>query len=276
MKSKNSLLPVPYRIVKCTQETSDVFTIELVPEDSQQSMEFSPGQFNMLYQFGVGEVPISISGDSAKADRYIHTIRAVGTVTRRMKILTEKSQLGLRGPFGVPWPLDKALEKDIFLIAGGIGLAPLRPVIYAYLANKSRYGRLSVLYGARSPKDLVFKKEFSQWRKLGVELSVAVDAAGPSWKGHVGAVTKLIPNLDLDPKKSLVMVCGPEIMMRFIADPLLGRGIAERDIYVSMERNMQCAVGFCGHCQYGGEFICKDGPVFSFDRLSSTFLRREF
>ena len=176
--------------------------------------------------------------------------------------------VGVRGPFGTGWPVEKAQGRDVLVIAGGIGLAPLRPVIYEVLHNREKYGRLVILYGARSPRDLLYRKELAAWaRQRETQVLVTVDYGGLSWRGNVGVVTTLFKYVRLQPAHSLAFACGPEIMMRFVARDLETHGLARENIYLSMERNMKCAVGFCGHCQYGPHFICKDGPIFSYDRM---------
>jgi NAD(P)H-flavin reductase len=260
----------PAPILAMRREAQDVFTLTL--DVSRRPQAFSPGQFTMLYLFGVGEIPVSISGDPACPERLAHTIRAVGSVTRPMQALTPGSALGVRGPFGTGWPLEAARGKDIILIAGGIGMAPLRPLIYQLRERRDDYRRISVLYGVRSPADIVYGEELAGWRaNAGMDVSLIVDHASPGWRGDVGVVTTLLDRVGCDPHNTLAMTCGPEIMMRFAIRELNHLGIADKQIYVSMERNMQCAVGLCGHCQYGPTFICRDGPVFRFDRIRPFF-----
>jgi NAD(P)H-flavin reductase len=271
------MLPHPYRVERVRRETYDTFTVELSPLETNGGFSFAPGQFNMLYRFGVGETPISISGDPAQPDRLIHTIRAVGPVTKAICQSKRGDILGLRGPFGSSWPVEEAAGNDVVIVAGGIGLPPLRPAIYHILSHRGQYGRVALLYGARTPQDLLFSDELEQWRgRFDLQVEVSVDAAKPEeWRGDVGVVTKLIPRANVDPHHLVAMVVGPEIMMRFTIPELEKREIALEKIYVSMERNMKCAIGFCGHCQYGPTFICKDGPVFRFDRIKEIFGKRE-
>jgi NAD(P)H-flavin reductase len=271
----NPMLPQPCFIRRVLNDTYDTFTLELDPVIGHP-FHFAPGQFNMLYAFGVGEVPVSISGDPKHPETLIHTIREVGTVTRAIRKLRPGSLIGVRGPFGSSWPVEKAEKSDVVIVAGGIGLPPLRPAIYHILANREKYGRVILLYGARTPQDLLYTKELERWRsRLDVEVSVTVDTAAADWKGNVGVVTTLIPREEFDPAHTIAMIVGPEIMMRFTIMDLQKRGIPSPNIYLSMERNMKCAVGLCGHCQLGSSFICKDGPVFSFDQLSDLFGKRE-
>ena len=270
------MLPRPYRVQKVRQETSDTFTLELEPEGGARDLVFAPGQFNMLYAFGVGEVPISISGDPGKPAVLVHTTREVGTVTRAMRKLKAGGSLGVRGPFGVGWPVTQARGADVVIVAGGIGLAPLRPALYQVLAARNYYGRVALLYGTRTPADILYRRELQQWRsRFDLYVHVTVDRATGDWRGNVGVVTSLIPRAPFDPSSTVALVCGPEVMMRFTVQELERRGVSTENIYISMERNMKCAVGFCGHCQYGPTFICKDGPVFSYDRIRPLLAVRE-
>ena len=271
------MIPRPFRVEKVVRDVSDTFTLHLRPEDGRRAFPFAPGQFNMLYQFGVGEVPISISGDPGEPDRLVHTIRSVGTVTARMAALCKGGVVGVRGPFGSAWPVAEAEGHDVVIIAGGIGLAPLRPVIYQVIANRGRYGRFRILYGARTPREILFRGQLERWSsRLDTFVDVTVDRASGDWHGEVGVVTRLIAHGGFDPSHTVAMVCGPETMIRFSVQALADRGIGHDKIFVSMERNMKCAVGFCGHCQYGGSFVCRDGPVFRFDRIEPIFAVREF
>jgi NAD(P)H-flavin reductase len=273
--ASNPMLPRPLRIRRNLQETRDTFTLEL-DADGNDGFVFRPGQFNMLYVFGVGEVPISLSGDPGQPGRLAHTTRAVGTVTRAMCQLKKGAVLGVRGPHGQPWPLEQAVGRDVMLVAGGIGLAPLRPALYEIAAHRKDFGTVVLLYGSRSPEDILFRREIERWcESSGLEVSITVDRAIGAWPGRVGAVTTLIPRASFDPANTVALVCGPEVMMRFTADELRKRGVGEARIFVSMERNMKCAVGFCGHCQFGPSFICKDGPVFAYDRVKRLLEIRE-
>ncbi len=270
------LLPERFSVRRVSRETRDTSTIEIAPIEGASDRRFAPGQFNMLYAFGIGEVPISISGDPSLPGPFVHTIRAVGAVSRALCSLKRDAALGVRGPFGTSWPLDAAAGRDVVLVTGGIGLAPLRPVVRAILSDRGRYGRVTLLLGARTPGDLLFRRELESWRgRLDFDVRVTVDAAAPDWRGDVGVVTKLIPEARVDAANAVAMICGPEIMMRYSLSALRDRGLTPDRAYVSMERNMKCAVGICGHCQYGPVFLCKDGPVFRFDRLLPWFGRRE-
>ena len=270
------MLPSPYRVQRVRQDTYDTFTLELQSANGVDGLRFNAGQFNMLYVFGVGEVPISISGDPAMPATLVHTTRAVGTVTKAMRQLKRGDMLGVRGPFGTHWPVEEAIGNDAVIVAGGIGLAPLRPALYALLANREKFGKVVLLYGTRTPSDILFRRELESWRsRLDLEVYVTVDRATGNWRGNVGVVTTLIPKAPFDPRNAVALVCGPEIMMRFTILELQKRGVAAKNIFLSMERNMKCAVGFCGHCQFGPTFICKDGPVFRYDRIKDLFTKRE-
>jgi NAD(P)H-flavin reductase len=230
----------------------------------------------MLYVFGLGEVAISLSGDPAEASRIVHTVRAVGAVSGAITRLRRSQVIGVRGPYGSSWPVAENEGSDILVVAGGLGLAPLRPVIYHVLGHRERYGRIVVLYGARGPAEILYRRELEAWRRsLDVDITVTVDHAAADWRGNVGAVPALIPRTPIDPDHAVAMVCGPEIMMRFTVDALRQRGLATDRIFVSMERNMKCAIGLCGHCQFGPSFVCRDGPIFRYDRIASLFSVRE-
>lgn len=276
MPVSNPMVPVPYVVRELRRETPDTFTLLLEPQNGASLESYQPGQFSMLWSFGVGEVPISMSGDPADATRLVYTIRSVGQASRALITARPGVSVGVRGPFGTSWPVEAARGRDVIIMAGGIGLAPLRPAIYRVLRNRSEYGRLIILYGTRRPRDLLFRKELSAWgRQPETQVLTTVDSGGQEWRGHVGVVTTLFRYARLQPAQSVAMVCGPEIMMRFAARELQVQGVASSDIYLSMERNMKCAVGFCGHCQWGPHFICKDGPVFPYSRIRPLLERHE-
>lgn len=269
------MVPRTYRVVQNRRETRDTTTLELTPVDGS-GLPFVPGQFNMLYAFGKGEVPISISGDVARPHALTHTVRAVGTVSQALCMMKPGSAVGVRGPFGSSWPVKAAEGSDVLVVAGGIGLAPLRPAFYHLLAHRERYGQVALLYGARTPHELLFVDELEKWRgRFDVEVEVSVDNADSAWHGHVGVVTTLIRRADFDPSETVALVCGPEVMMRFTVFGLLDAGMSKDHVFVSLERNMKCGVGLCGHCQFGPEFVCKDGPVFSYNRIERFFRIRE-
>jgi NAD(P)H-flavin reductase len=264
--------PTWFPIVHRIQESKDVFT--LVAE--VPSFSFKPGQFNMLYVFGLGEVPISISGSVHEATRLVHTVRDVGTVTQALSKLRPGEMLGLRGPFGTPWPVEQAAGGDLLVIAGGLGLAPLRSVLYYAIKNRDKFRNVILLYGARSPQELVFRAEVEQWEQDGnIDVHWIVDHADQDWKGRVGVVPALLDELTIDPLHTTVFTCGPEVMMRFGVRPLIRLGIPAERILLSMERSMKCALAFCGHCQLGPHFVCKDGPVITLQSLGPWLDLRE-
>jgi NAD(P)H-flavin reductase len=257
-------------VVRIWTETKDVFSLELdAPEFACE-----PGQFNMLYLFGLGEVAISIASDPGGP--LVHTVRAVGSVTSAMARLRAGDTLGLRGPYGVGWPVREAEGGDLLVVAGGVGLPPLRPVIRQALRCRDRFRRVFLLYGARSPEDLVYARELEEWdrREPGMVRTV-VDHAGPEWRGRVGVVPDLVEEAPFDPASTTAMLCGPEVMMRFTQRALAARGMAAERIHVSLERSMRCGVGLCGHCQYVPYFVCKDGPVLRFDRVAWLLEKRD-
>jgi NAD(P)H-flavin reductase len=259
------MVPVPYRVAGKRQETHDTWTLTLAPEGEALDA-FSPGQFAMLYSFGAGEVPISISADLTSPGPLVHTLRGVGAVTDALCALREGAYVGVRGPFGSSWPIGDSEGDDIVIMAGGIGLAPLRPAIYHVLSHRARYGRLIVMYGGRSPADLLYVDELADWGgHFDIDLDVTVDTAADGWRGRVGVVTTLVPRAEFDPARTTALICGPEVMMRFGVAALRAAGLPNESIHVSLERSMKCAVGHCGHCQLRELFICKDGPVFRHD-----------
>jgi NAD(P)H-flavin reductase len=269
------IVPQLYRVGAVRRELPDTVTIEVAPTTGKRPA-FLPGQFNMLYAFGIGEIAVSVSGDSADEAHFVHTVRDVGAVSKAITRLETGAMIGLRGPYGVGWPVAAAEGSDVVIIAGGLGLAPLRPAIYHVLANRARYGRVAILFGSRNPHDMLYRYELEQWRQqLDISIEVTVDHADAGWRGNVGVVPALIPRAIFDRQSTVAFVCGPEVMMRYSARALREAGVASGRIYLSMERNMKCAIGLCGHCQFGPAFICKDGPVMPFDAIADIFAMRE-
>jgi NAD(P)H-flavin reductase len=268
----------PWRVTARRTESHDTVTLELEPP---APFGFEPGQFNMLRVPGIGEVPISISGDPTRAGPVLHTIRDVGAVTHALCALAPGQAVGVRGPYGTSWPVRAAEGGDVVIVAGGIGLPPLRPAIYHVLAHPGSYGRLVLLYGARTPADLLFTGELDAWRsRPGVTVQVTVDTAGRDWHGSVGVVPDLVaPNLigkaSFDPAATVAFTVGPEIMMRFAVRALLAAGVTEDRVFLSMERDMQCAAALCGHCQLGPYLLCRDGPVLAYRPLARWMSVRE-
>jgi NAD(P)H-flavin reductase len=271
---RGSMVPLPYRVVRKQQENHDNWTLVLEPVDDAIA-PLAPGQFTMLYAFGIGEVPISTSGDlEQNGDLIYHTIRAVGAVTNALCAASPRDVIGVRGPFGNTWPIHEAKGHDLVVVGGGVGLPPLRPIVYQALHHRDEFERVSVLYGGRTPEDLLFTEELAAWREQ-FDVDITVDAATSGWAGKVGVVTKLIPPAKFDPETAVCYVVGPEIMMFFTARALLERGVTPDRIWISMERTMRCGVGLCGHCQLGPTLICRDGPVYRWDELAPLLEVRE-
>jgi NAD(P)H-flavin reductase len=269
------MVPERFRVTDKRREIADTWTLELEPLDRKGGFTFLPGQFNMLYAFGVGEVPISVSGDRSRAQRLVHTVREVGAVSGAICRAVPGDVLGVRGPFGSCWPTAKAVGRDVLIVAGGIGLAPLRPVVYEVLSERDRFGRALLLYGGREPDQLLYEAEHDAWRERGLEVEVTVDIAPAGWSGKVGVVPALVERARFDADTAVAFVCGPEAMIRFSAEALIEHGVTAERVHISMERNMKCAVGHCGHCQLGPEFVCRDGPVFTFERMRAAFAVRD-
>lgn len=273
MNAIQPMLPAVVRVRDFRRDTHDTFTLTLEPP--QADWVGRPGQFNMLYAFGIGEAAISLSGDAADREAIVHTIRSVGVVTRALEKLRPGQSVGLRGPFGSAWPLEEAEGQDVVIVVGGIGMAPLRPALYHLLRHRARYGRLLLLYGSRTPADVLYADEFERWTAGGFQVLTTVDRADATWRGPVGLVTALFARIEFDPARTVGLMCGPEVMMRFVQREFEKRGVTEERLYVTLERNMQCAIGLCGHCQFGPEFVCVDGPVFRCDRIRTFFNVRE-
>ena len=268
------MLPSAYLVTDKSQELEDTWTLQLEPAGGAAIGEFRPGQFSMLYAFGAGEVPISVSSIDPGGP-LVHTVRAVGAATRAICAAKPGDQLGVRGPFGNSWPLEQAEGGDVVVVTGGIGLAPLRPAVEHLIANRDSYRAVALLYGARSPDEMLFFSELQRWREAGIDVKYTVDTAAGRWDGRVGLVTKLIPITGFQGPRTTALVCGPEVMMRFVSTALQDRGVPAGGIHVSLERNMKCAVGHCGRCQLAHRFVCKDGPVFPVGRIGTLLGVRE-
>jgi len=266
------MLPRRFTVLDVQAETHDTVTLGLAPVDGIP-MAFRPGQFAMVGRPGFGEVPISISGDPDEPARLMHTVRAVGDATAALTRCAVGDPVFARGPYGRGWEEESGTDGDVLVVAGGIGLAPVRPVVLAVLRHRERYGRVVVVVGSRTPTDLLYRPQLEEWAaRDDLDVVVTVDAGEPSWRGNVGLVTDVLP--DLDPAATLVLVCGPEVMMRLTADALVRRGVVPSQIRVSMERNMRCGVGLCGHCQLREVFVCVDGPVLGYDRARTLMTMR--
>jgi NAD(P)H-flavin reductase len=267
------------KVVKIVPEAEGVTTFWLKFSDPevQDRYRFAPGQFNMLYVPGYGEAAISMSSDPEAPDRLLgHTVRHVGNVTKGTARLKAGDVVGVRGPFGSAWPMQAVEGLDVVIACGGIGLPPLRTAIYHILRNREKYGKVTLLYGARTPKDLLYQNEYEAWKQAGIDVNVTVDRGDDTWTGRVGVVPMWFYNLRVDPQKTAVMACGPEIMIRFVIYEGLARRVPSERIFVSLERNMKCGQGACGHCQIGPYFVCKDGPVFPFSALEKFFNVEEY
>ncbi len=272
-------LPDEARIVERIEESPDLFTLRLRFTDPgrQAAFSFEPGQFNMLYLHGVGEIPVSIVSDPRDEHVFDHTIRAVGRVSRALARLRTGQHIGVRGPWGRGWPLAAAEQHDVLVVTGGLGCAPVVSVINYIAHRRERFGKLNIMQGVKHSSDFIWRERYARWRQMpDTRVLLAADAGDTLWPWHIGRVTELFDQLDFDPQRAVVMLCGPEGMMRVVVKEMLARGVPENDIWLSMERNMQCAVGHCGHCQYGSLFVCRDGPVFSYHELAPLFARRGF
>jgi NAD(P)H-flavin reductase len=272
-------LPVEARVVERVQESRDIFTLRLRLSDKRlhEAYAFVPGQFNMLYLHGVGEVPISIVSDPHEGGTIDHTIRALGRTTKGFAALAPGDRLGLRGPYGRGWPLEGAEGRDVLLVTGGLGCAPLVSVINYVVKRRARFRRLCIVQGVKHAVDLIWRERYDAWAALpDTRVLLAADTAGSGWRWHVGLVTELLQDVDVDAEGALVMLCGPEAMMGAAARTLTTHGFPESNLYLSMERNMHCAVRQCGHCQFGADFVCADGPIFAFPRVKALLLERGF
>ena len=271
----NAYLPHVAEVIERIQETPTIFTLRLrfIDEKRQENYQFKPGQFNMLYLHGVGEIPISIVSDPADETLFDHTIRVVGRVTKGLGHLKQGDQIGIRGPFGRGWPLKSALGKDVILVTGGLGCAPVVSVIRYVIRRRDLFGRLVIMQGVKRADDLIWHEQYAQWEKLHDTqvILAASEEKHAAWPWHVGHVTDLMDKASFNPANAIAMMCGPEPMMHAAIEPLLREGLSDNDLWLSMERNMQCAVGHCGHCQYGSKFICKDGPVFPYAEIKTLF-----
>jgi anaerobic sulfite reductase subunit B len=266
------MTPSRYRVTDRLRETADTVTLTLEPIDAPLPA-FRPGQFAMLYAFGIGEIPISVSGWDG--DRLIHTVRGVGAVSQALCDSPTGAVVGVRGPFGRAWAVPALAGNDVVVVAGGLGLAPLRPLIRHAVEQRGRYRTVTVFIGARTPADLLFPAEHERWRRGGLTVLTTVDRASAGWDGEVGVVTTLFNRLDVKPDQCSAFVCGPEIMMRFAARGLAARGVPADCVEVSLERNMRCGIGHCGHCQLGPLLICRDGPVADYAVAGPLLMARE-
>jgi anaerobic sulfite reductase subunit B len=273
LTSSGALTPTPFRVVDREQNTVDTWTLTLEPVGGDPPT-IAAGQFMMVYALGVGEVPISVSGPPGRRGPVVLTVRAVGDVTKKICAAEPGTVLGLRGPFGNSWPIDAAAGGDVLVVAGGIGLAPLRPVVLEALERRAAYGSVALLYGARTPGDLLYAQQLGDWART-IDVEVTVDTADGGWTGRVGVVPKLVAGARVAAERTSAFVCGPEIMMHFAIEALCSRGVPARQIFVSLERHMDCGVGLCGHCQLGPTLICRDGPVYACSEIARWLAVRE-
>ncbi|ADD43136.1 FAD/NAD(P)-binding protein [Stackebrandtia nassauensis] len=272
MESAVPTLPLRYRITAKTSHSPDTVSLRLSPAEESLPV-FAAGQFAMLYAFGIGEIPISVS-DGCDGGDLTHTIRAVGKVSQALHDAAVGSIVAVRGPFGRGWTLPAEPGRDVLIVAGGVGLAPLRPTIVAAARQRDNFGHVSVCAGAGGPSGLLFTAEYDDWRRAGLDVRVTVDRPGPGWSGRTGLVTSMFDEVDFAPGRTTALLCGPEPMMRAAARDLIARGVRDEDIQVSLERQMRCGTAECGHCQLGPLFICRDGPVVDY-RLARPLLSVE-
>lgn len=257
------------------RESHDTVTLHLQLPDAAAHKPLA-GQFNMLYAFGLGEAPISVSGVSRRSGYVHHTIKAAGALTRALTELKPNQRVGVRGPFGHGWPLEEARKRNVLLIAGGIGMAPIRAAMREIMRHRARYKRVDLVYGSRSPAEILFHNQLERWQQnKNTNVYLTVDHSDEDWDGPVGLVTSLLPGINLEPELTTAFICGPEIMMRHGLSQLVNLGVPSEHIYVSMERNMRCAIGLCGHCQWGADMICQQGPIFAADKIRRRLQVRE-
>jgi sulfhydrogenase subunit gamma (sulfur reductase) len=270
----NPYLPAEAEIVERIQELPSVFTLrlQLCDPELRNVWRFAPGQFNMLYLYGVGEVPISIVSDPQEPAHLGHTIRVVGRVTRGLAGLRPGERIGVRGPYGRGWPLQETTGHDVLIVTGGLGCAPVVAVINYVIARRASFGKLTIIQGVKHADDLLWRDRYAYWATMpDTQVLLSADHGGPVWPWHVGLVTEVFNHAQIAAERTVVMMCGPEGMLRASIEALTRRGIAEDRIYLSMERNMQCAVGHCGHCQFGASFVCRQGPVFAYPEVKALF-----
>lgn len=266
-QEKSLYLPRLAELIRVERLTESEKLFELRLKDGSE-LGHKPGQFVMVSAFGVGEAPFSVSSSPTKKGSFELCIRAVGNVTKTLHRLEPGAVVGIRGPFGNGFPLDVLEGMDLLFVAGGLGLAPLRSLINYTLDNRDRYGKLIILYGCKTPSEILFKDELARWEKRNdVNFQITVDRPDDKWDRHVGVITTLFPKIKIDPERTIAVVVGPPVMYRFVALECIQRGIPESHILMSLERHMKCGVGKCGHCQINGKYVCQDGPVFTLTQL---------
>lgn len=262
---ENPYRSIPAEITSIVDESPNIKTFELEPESS---IEFATGEFIQLSVPGLGEAPFTPSSSPDVVDTLEVTIMEAGEVTGKLHNLSEGDLVGVRGPYGKGYPLDEMADRDVLVVGGGVGLAPLRSLLYDLMAQSAKFGKISLKYGARTPDHLIYKDQLEQWSGTGseIDLELTVDEGNEEWEGNVGVVTTLLEDLDVDTEEGIAVVCGPPIMMKFTTQSLVDYFNPE-DIYLSLEKNMSCGIGMCGHCQLGKYYVCKDGPVFTYDQV---------
>ncbi len=264
-------LPREAVITERIQDSQDTFTMRLSVSGVDR-FSFLPGQFNMLYLYGVGEVPISIVPDGDSHNSFDHTIRVVGRVTNGLGELQPGARVGIRGPFGRSWPIDMAKGRDLLLVTGGLGNAPLVGVMEHLVKQRDEFGHVDLLHGVKQDAELIWHDRYQKWATLpNTRVLLTADNPSPDWSGSQGTVVDLFSQLSITPQNTTAMLCGPEVMMLAAIERLRGMGVVDSNIWVSLERNMQCGMGKCGHCQMGPKFVCKDGPVFCLSEISGYF-----
>jgi len=275
----DSLVPWEARVVSRREEAPDIVTLSLRLSDpvAAGSFRFAPGQFNMLYLFGVGQVPLSLCSDPDSSDSFEHTVRRIGRVTQGLAGLTAGAAVGVRGPFGNGWPVHEVLGRDLLVVTGGLGCAQVVSLIRYVMCRRELYGRIWILQGVRHANDLIWRNQYVAWASIPrTEVRLAADLPAAGWSGHRGLVTELLALLNLEPRRCSAMLGGPELMMLEAVALLRERGFSDGDIWLSLERNMQCGDGRCGYCQFGPWFICRDGPVFRYAEIADFFGARGF
>jgi len=269
--AKGAAAPSPYvprmaRILEAEQmtETERFFRIALEGEP----LRYEPGQFVSCMVFGIGESPISICSSPTQGDEFELTVRSVGVVTNALKAFGKDDRLGVRGPFGNHFDYSAMKGQDVLFVAGGLGLAPTRSLIRYVLDKRQDFGKVTILFGAREPKWLLFRKEVEEWvKRKDIDTRVTVDRADASWKGNVGVITRLFRQIEIDPALTYAVIVGPPVMFKFTVLEALAAGIPEHRIICSLERHMKCGVGKCGHCQIRGIYVCREGPVFTYEQV---------
>jgi len=269
-KRPNIYLPLIARITDIRDETPDTktFVFRFRDQGVQEAFTWRPGQFVELSVFGLGEAPFGFASSPTRKGNFEITLRAVGALTRALYAMAPGDEVGIRGPLGNHFPYQEVQDKDILFIAGGIGLPPLRSLIHNMLDERGKFGKITILYGARTPTDLVYKSELEEWRRRSdLKFMVTVDRSEPGWEGSVGMVPTLFPKADIRPAGTVAYMCGPPVMIRFVIQDLVSMGFADEDIISTLERHMKCGVGKCNHCCIGHKYVCRDGPVFSYKQM---------